>query len=85
VTAGTSATLAAAYACPIDHAGVAGKSLEPTMTHASQHLQSPAGIAPFPGDFPMSANSAFAPAMTREEADWERRWQLEWDRRNVED
>jgi hypothetical protein len=85
VTAGTSATPAATYACPIDHAGAAGKSLEPTMTHASQHLQSPTGIAPFPGDFPMSADAAFTAATTREEAEWERRWQLEWDRRNVED
>jgi hypothetical protein len=76
VTAGTSAPPAAAYPRPIDHAGAAGKSLEPTMTHASEHLQSSICIAPFPGNFPMSADAAFTPATTREEEEWERRWQL---------
>jgi hypothetical protein len=83
VTAGTSAPGAATYVRPIDHAGAAGKSLEPTMSNASHHSQSSIGIAPAGAD--LAANSAFTRASTPEEAAWERRWQLEWDRRNVED
>jgi hypothetical protein len=41
-------------------------------------------IGPSVSAFPMSATSAFVPAPP-EDAAWERRWQLEWDRRNVED
>jgi hypothetical protein len=53
------------------------------MSNASHHPQSSMGIAPAAAG--PAANSAFTPAMTREDAEWERRWQLEWDRRNVED
>ena len=54
------------------------------MTNNS-HPQSSMGIAPSAASFPMSAASASTPASSREDAYWERRWQLEWDRRNVED
>jgi hypothetical protein len=54
------------------------------MSNASRHPQSSTGIAPSAG-FPPSAASVSPPATSREDAYWERRWQLEWDRRNVED
>jgi hypothetical protein len=56
---------------------------EPIMSNTSRS-QSPMSIGPSVNAFPMSASSAFVPA-SPEEAAWERRWQLEWDRRNVED
>jgi hypothetical protein len=41
-------------------------------------------IGPSVSAFPMSATSAYVPTSPEESA-WERRWHLEWDRRNVED
>ena len=46
--------------------------------------QPPMSIGPSVSAFTMSATAAYVPA-SPEEAYWERRWQLEWDRRNVED
>jgi hypothetical protein len=62
-----------------------GHPLEPTMSNTSRRSQSSMGIVPSPAGSAMSASSAFAGASSREDAEWERRWQLEWDRRNVED
>ena len=53
------------------------------MSHTSRS-QSPMALGPPVNAFPMSATTAFVPASPEETA-WERRWQLEWDRRNVED
>jgi hypothetical protein len=55
------------------------------MSNTSHRSQSSMGIVPSPAGSAMSASSAFAGASSREDAEWERRWQLEWDRRNVED
>ena len=54
------------------------------MTIASFDLRSPTPIAAFAAGFPFLADSAATPDATREELE-ERRWQLEWERRNVED
>jgi hypothetical protein len=54
------------------------------MSNAPFHPPASTGITPS-ASFPMSATLAPMPAATREDAYWERRWQLEWDRRNVED
>ncbi|MEA2944897.1 MAG: hypothetical protein QOI40_227 [Alphaproteobacteria bacterium] len=55
------------------------------MSNTAHRSQSSMGIAaPSSAGSAMSAGSAFAPASAREDAE-ERRWQLEWDRRNVED
>jgi hypothetical protein len=54
------------------------------MSNTSRRSQSSMGIAPSSTSHGTSAGSAFAPASAREDAE-ERRWQLEWDRRNVED
>ena len=49
------------------------------MTIGSQCLPSLAD------DTGRNAASAGAPELTPEDIAWERRWQAEWDRRNVED
>lgn len=55
------------------------------MTIASFDLRSPTPITALAAGFPFLAGSATAtPDATREELE-ERRWQLEWERRNVED
>jgi hypothetical protein len=55
------------------------------MTIASFDLPSPTPITAAAAGFPFLAYAAAAaPDATREELE-ERRWQLEWERRNVED
>jgi hypothetical protein len=49
------------------------------MTTGSQYLPSLAE------DTARTAAAAGAPDTAREDLAWERRWQAEWDRRNIED
>jgi hypothetical protein len=54
------------------------------MTIASFDLRSPTPITASAAGFPFLAYAAAAPDAAREELE-EHRWQLEWERRNVED
>jgi hypothetical protein len=55
------------------------------MTIASFDLRSPTPIAAFAAGFPFLAGTAAAPSDAAREEQEEHRWQLEWERRNVED
>jgi len=66
-----------------------------TITIVSRRLEAPMLIVPSTAGFPLLVKSARAlrrcpqspavPDSTGTEADWQRRWELEWERRNVED
>jgi hypothetical protein len=57
------------------------------MTTVSYHFEAPTRIMPTAVASPVAQTAKDAAQVSsRKEVDWEeRRWQLEWDRRNVED
>jgi hypothetical protein len=74
-----------AYARIVNRAGTpAGTRSEPkerTMSSISRSQSSDAGVV-----YATERSAAHGQDVTRQDTDWEdRRWQLEWARRNVED
>ncbi len=76
--ANTSASVDLLQTFNIKHAETSGQPLEPAMTSMSPSQAISTARS--------SSSAAPAEAQRRDEIDWEeRRWQMEWDRRNVED
>jgi hypothetical protein len=55
------------------------------LTISSHYRESPMVIMPSAAGFAEIISPLWRQETTRTEMDWERRWQAEWDRRNVED
>ena len=88
VTVVTSVATTTVYIGPIERAGYSGQSLEQAMTPVAHNYEAPAHIMLSAASIHAVTHAAKAaiPVAPREDMDLEeRRWQLEWDRRNVED
>jgi hypothetical protein len=80
----TSTGRPATYIRSNDHAGFPGQPLERAMTTVSYHFESPIHALMNTSTASVHAAKDAMQALSREEME-ERRWQLEWERRNIED